>query len=335
MSKSTPNFYLFHGEDSLGIEEAVKKIKQGMGENADLNTTEFDGEVASVPEIINAVTSYPFLSDKRLVIVRNLIGYNTRSGAGETGKKAIEQLMDDLPVLPDYARLVMYEGGELRGNSKFLNFAEKQENGFVRKYEAEKNPIGWIMARAEREYGVEIEPQAAQALASVIGDDMRRADNELAKLVAYADGRPITEEDVATLTPYVAETNVFKMVDALAAGRGKLAMRMLHRALMDEIPKSGEMGATLRMFGLITRQFRNLIIAKEVAEHGGNASELAKLAKVPPFAAQNLLNQARPFSMEELEGIYRLMQRYDQDMKVGKIPPMLALDLLVSRLSME
>lgn len=335
MSKPSPNFYLFHGEDSLGIEEAVKKIKQGMGENADLNTTEFDGEVASVPEIINAVTSFPFLSDKRLVIVRNLIGYLSRSGAGDTGKRAIEQLMDDLPALPDYARLVMYESGELRANSKFLNFAEKQTNGFVRKYEAEKNPVGWIMARAEREYGAEIEPQAAQALASVVGEDMRRADNELVKLVAYVDGRPITEEDVATLTPYVAETNVFKMIDALAAGRGKLAMRMMHRALHDEIPKSGEMGATLRMFGLITRQFRNLIIAKEVAERRGTSGELAKLARVPPFAAQNLLNQARPFSMEELEDIYRLLQRYDQDMKVGKIPPMLALDLLVSRLSVD
>src|SRR3990172_1904342 len=78
----SPTFYLFHGDDDLSIDEYVAKFRSEMGDdaNAALNISEFDGTIASVPEIIGAVTSYPFLADRRLVIVKGLIGWLTRKG---------------------------------------------------------------------------------------------------------------------------------------------------------------------------------------------------------------------------------------------------------------
>ena len=50
--------------------------------------------------------------------------------------------------------------------------------------------------------------------------DLRAADSELYKLSLYVDGeRAIGEADVSLLTPYVSETSMFDMVDALAEGR--------------------------------------------------------------------------------------------------------------------
>ena len=99
----TPTFYIFHGDDDISIDNALKKMRSAMGEdaNGDLNTSEFDGANDTVPEILSAVKSYPFLSDKRLVIVKGLIDYITRKGAGETGKKASERLLEELPNLPE------------------------------------------------------------------------------------------------------------------------------------------------------------------------------------------------------------------------------------------
>jgi regulator of protease activity HflC (stomatin/prohibitin superfamily) len=55
MSKPSATFYLFHGDDDLSMDEAVAKLRAQMtGPNADLNTSEFDGESASVPEIVNS-----------------------------------------------------------------------------------------------------------------------------------------------------------------------------------------------------------------------------------------------------------------------------------------
>lgn len=70
--KTSPTFYLFYGNDEIALDEAVKRLRAGMddGPEADLNISEYDGESASVPEIVNAARSMPFLADKRLILVR-------------------------------------------------------------------------------------------------------------------------------------------------------------------------------------------------------------------------------------------------------------------------
>ena len=86
MSKAPKTFYILHGDDDFSLEQEVASLRAKMGD--EMNTSEFDGETASVPEVLNAVCSYPFLSDKRLVIVKGMLSHITRKGAGETGKKA-------------------------------------------------------------------------------------------------------------------------------------------------------------------------------------------------------------------------------------------------------
>jgi len=321
---SKPTFYIFHGEDDLAIEEAVDKMRRAMGENGDLNTSTFDGESANVHDILNAAASYPFLADMRLVIVRGLIGWVTRKGAGETGKKAVAQLKEALPNLPDTARLVLIES-PLEDTNAILKMAKDNERGYVKNFSVPKDLRAWVIKRSLDAYGVTIEPKAADALASVIGTDLRRADNELVKLVSYTDGAPITEADVAALTPYVAEANLFNMIDALAEGRGQLALTLMHRALRekDNNPFS--------MFGRVTSHFRNLLLAKEAYLLG--TSVMTAVGARHSFVAEKFTKQARLFTLDELETIYRRLQRYDADMKIGRIDAELALDLFVAQVT--
>ena len=69
---------------------------------------------------------------------------------------------------------------------------------------------------------------------------------------------PISEDDVARLTPYVAEANIFAMVDAMALGQGDKAIALMHRLLEDN-PRDDGFG----LYGMIVRQFRLLLIAKD------------------------------------------------------------------------
>ncbi|MBC8171132.1 MAG: DNA polymerase III subunit delta [Anaerolineae bacterium] len=325
MSKPSPNFYILHGDDDLSIGEVVAKMRRDADE---LNTSDFAGESASVPEVMNAVTSYPFLSDKRLIIVKGLITWITRKGAGETGKRGVEQLLNELPQLPEFSRLVLIERDALPDNNKLVQLANSAPNGYVKNFGVPKDLTQWIIQRAKNEYQVEIMPRAAAGLAAVITDDLRRADNELYKLVTYiTPGQPITEEDVVALTPYVAEANIFKMVDALVDGNGQQAMSLLHRLLQD---KDND---PFSLFGMIIRQFRLLLLAKEHLVTGGGTQNLAAAIKVQSFVAQNLARQSRAFQLAQLEQIYRTLQEYDLSMKTGKIKPDLALDLLVAGLA--
>src|SRR5690606_430934 len=119
----------------------------------------------------------------------------------------------------------------------------------------------------KNEYGADIEPQAAHALASVIDKDVRSADNEIAKLAAYAGEHPITQADVALLTAYVPEPDIFRMVDAIGQQDGKTAMQICTALLVTQ--------ELLSLFGMINRQFRLLILAREYMDQTGNVSGIA------------------------------------------------------------
>ena len=328
---TTPTYYIFHGDDDLRIEEEVGKLiaKFGDSANAGLNTAEYDGTATPVTEVLGSAMSFPFLADKRLVIVKDLLTYITRKGAGETGKKALQLLSEQLPALPEWARVVFVERGKLPDTHKILKMArEAGGNGFEKAFMVPKDSSGWIAKRAH-DYGVQMEPEAAAALASVTGPDLRRADNELLKLISYVNGeRPITDADVALLTPYVAEASLFEMVDSLAEGRANRAAALARRLL-------DQQEDIFSLFGMIIRQFRLLILTKEHLNSGGSRdkNEIARVIGAHPFAAEKLSQQARRFTLSQLEQIYRSLHEYDVKMKTGGIEPELALDLFIMALA--
>lgn len=331
MSKSNITFYVLHGNDGLRLEEEVRKLRAQMGDSPDaaMNISEFEGETTSAAEILNAAMSYPFLADKRLVIVKDLLAWITRKGAGESGKQAVEQLINGLPQLPDWSKLVFVERDKLPEGNKILKLARETPSGYEKSFTAPKDSTQWILKRAADEYQAQIDARAAQALASVTGNDLRRADNELAKLVDYVNGeRPISEADVELLTPYVAEATTFQLVDAIAEGRGKAALDYLHRLLRekDEDP--------FKVYGMIIRQFRLLLLAKEHLTLTGSRAGLKEALNTgSDYVANKTAEQSRRFSLADLEEIYRALQDYDLKMKTGRIKPELALDMFIAALS--
>jgi len=330
---ATPRFYIFHGDDSISRGGALAKMRAAMGADGALNISEFDGREASVPEVLAAAKSLPFLADKRLVIARGLISHITRKGAGQAGKGATKRLIDELATLPEFARLVLVEEELLSDKNAVLKAARASGTGYIGAFKAPQDLTAWIMRRARAEYDAEISPAAAAAIASDVHDDLLRADSELHKLVCYVDGsRDVNEEDVAALTPYVPEANVFEMVDALANGDGERALRLIYQSLHDN-PKDPGFG----LYGMIVRQFRLLVMAKDHLDTGGSsqAQPMGRALGLHPFVAGKLARQSRAFTLEQLETILKHLQRFDQDMKTGRIAPRLALDLLVSGLARQ
>lgn len=328
---ATPTFYILHGDDSFSRGLALARMREALGEDGDLNRSEYDGTEISVAEALGAVKSLPFLAEKRLVIINGLIRHITRRGAGAAGKRAADRLIDALPDLPVYARLVLVESEALSEKNRVLKAARAMKNGYVSEFRPPQNLTRWIIERAKTEYAAAMTPGAAHAIASLVNNDLRRADNELCKLALYVDrAGTIQEEDVAALTPYVPEANVFEMVDALANGDGKRALELIKQSLHDDPRDQG-----FRLFALIARQFRLLTMTRDHLDQGGGsqAAVIAKAVGVQPFVAGRLARQARRFHIDELEAILKRLQRYDQDIKTGRIEARLALDLLATGLA--
>lgn len=336
---TTPTFYIFHGEDEFAIAEHVQSFKERLGDptTASLNTTRFDGRTLTLADLRSAADALPFLSDRRLVIVEGLL--SRLSGQGDEAEEGEEDeppaslkdfrdaLIDYLLHLPPTTRLVFVEHRELPGRNKFLILAAKSEGaGLARKFEPPTGGQlpGWIQKQAKAASG-EFTREGAQALAAAVGDETRLLNNEIEKLLTYVDrARPVDVPDVETLTPYAGEVNIFHMVDAMGERQGRAAVQLLHR-LLDQ---PGQY--PLQVFGMIVRQFRLLLQARELVAEGATAGEIAGALRVQPFVAGKVADQCRQFSIEELDAIFRKLLDIDLAIKSSQMEPGLALETFVA-----
>lgn len=325
MGRRTPTFYVLHGSDEFSLRQQVRSLRAAMGDpaTAEMNTSVLDGKNTSAAQVLSAARAMPFLSDKRLVIVEGMLSWLARKGAGKTGKAELEELAAGLEDLPPHARIVFVETDTLSDKHPIVVAAKTLPGGFHKLFGPPPNLAAWIRGHAREVYGVDVEPQAAAALAAIIDNDLRAADNEIAKLATYVNGeRPITVEDLKLLTTYAAEPDVFEMVDAIGRRDGQTAIRLMHRLLAQDDP--------LRLFGMIVRQFRLLILAREHLNAGGAMGSLGQAIGVHPFVAKKLSEQVRAFSMEQLDAIYHHLLDTDLGIKTGKVDGALALDLLIA-----
>lgn len=324
MGKPTPIFYVFHGSDEFTAAERVAEFREQVGtpDTADLNTTWLDGRKVTLGELRSACEAIPFLADRRLVIVTGLL---MRLGGG--GGTFLEVLLRLLPELPETTRLVFVEKKALPADHPVLELADRHERGYVHRFEPPRDGAlpGWIVKRT-RKYEGEINRRAAAYLAQIVGSDLRLLDQEIRKLVTYAGAEEISLEDVKQLVPYAQEAIIFDLVDALGHRNGGTAAVTLQQLL-----EAGE--HPMGILGMIVRQFRLLIQVKELSQAGENANSIARILQLHPYPAGKLYRQARNFTADQLEKIYRHLLATDAQIKTGEITPVVALDLLVAGLT--
>lgn len=331
MAKQFPPLALLLGDDEFSIAEQTRKYREALDPaSADFNLSEFDGQRASLSDVRASSDAFPFMGARRLVIVYGLLTRLTAKGAAKSLKAQIDQWIDYFPTLPETTCLLLVETKPISERSRLVKAIEAIEGAHVRQYTipAGARLITWIEKRAKM-LGGTFTQGGAQALAAAVGDEPRAIASEIEKLLTYVDfARPVTQADVERLTPASGQATVWEMVDALGQRDGRGAMRALH----DLLEQPGQ--EPMAIFGMVVRQFRLLIQAKEVINDGGNADAIARQLDAHPFVARKLYGQARHYSLSMLESIYRRLLALDADMKLSKIDSALALDLLIAGLTM-
>ncbi len=319
-------FYVFHGDDALSRDEALRKLISRLGDAdaASLNLTRLDGRSLSLDELRRHCDTLPFFTNRRLIIVRGLLA--RLSGNAERAFR--EGLLAYLPELPPTTRLVFVEDRELPKRHPVVKLAKQAGDGYVRLFATPRGRslARWIRARA-RQLGGEMTPQAVEMLGAFVGDDLYRLNNEIQKLVSYVDGqRPVNADDVIALTPDARQASIFDMVDAIGRRDGRTASRIYHRLLA-----AGD--HPLALLGMITRQFRLMIQVKELAPRLGTAEAIARELRQNPYPIKKILAQSRNYSFAQLHVVYRRLLETDLAIKSGQMAPVLALDLLIAGLS--
>ncbi len=320
-----PNIFFLFGNDEFAISRRLKDFESDFTDptSADMNTARLDARSMSEDDLNNAVNAMPFLAKRRLVLLANP---STKYNNPSIRKKFLEFL----EKMQDTTRLVMYESVDPRDAEKhwLVKWAEKNEKLIQTKaymLPRLKDMTGWIINETKNQDG-KIDSRAAEMLKDMVGVDTRQAGMEIAKLLAYVNwARPITSQDVEAVCIVTSQQSVFDFVDALANGNGKSAQHLLHRLLEDEDPFS--------LWGMVVRQFRLLIQAREILDNRGNQNDVVRALGVHPFVAEKTTQQAARFSIESLESIYHRLLNIDEGVKTSQVTLDLAMDTLVVELT--
>jgi len=319
------NLYFLYGNDEFAITRKLKEFESDFTDptSADMNTARLDARSMAENDLNNAVNAMPFLAKRRLVLLTNLSAkYNNPSSR--------KKFLEFIGKSPETTRLVMYETVEPRDVEKhwLMKWAEKNDKLIQTKafmLPRLKEMSGWIINETKNQGG-QIEPRAAEMLKEMVGVDTRQAGMEISKLLAYVNwARQIATQDVEAVCIVTSQQSVFDFVDALANGNGKSAQHLLHRLLETEDEFS--------LWGMVVRQFRLLIQAREILDGRGNKDDVARALGVHPFVAEKTTQQATRFSIESLESIYRRLLKIDEGVKTSQVTLDLAMDTLVVELT--
>lgn len=328
MSEPVPSVYLFDGEDEYTIAQAVKNLMERLGDPAlaEMNTTRLDGNTFEPDQLLSSAGAMPFLARRRLVIL-------THPTARLNSPAARQKFLAQLNRIPPTTALILIEPKTLtaekdRRNGK-IHWLEKWviENPERAKLIHAPQPKGdQLIQRIQKlaaSHGGQIKPEAARLLAFLVDGDLRMADQEVQKLLAYVNRqRPVSEEDVMAVTADSNQGDIFELVDALAMRDARNSMRMLHRLL--------EYNDYFAIFGMITRQFRLLIQVREALDQGVPEKAISSFLKINPFIAGKLIQQARRLTMGELENAYRRLLEVDKAVKTSQADDELALEIFVT-----
>lgn len=331
MAPETPVVYLFSGDDEPAKREAVANLQSKLGDavTAEMNTSRFEGQNYSFDELNGAARAAPFLASRRLVVA---------SGASKvfSGAEPRARFIQLLNELPSDTALVLVEPVDTSDKRQMeawkKNWLLKWAQAAGNRARIQDFPLpqgaqmaAWLRERATTKGG-EMHPQAAAALAQLVGSDKQAAELEIEKLFAYVGyARTIEAKDVVAICqPFGDQGDFFGLIDALSASNAARAMNEL-QSLMEE------RDLILLYFSLVGH-FRALLQSRELVDFGQGA-QIANQLGIHPYRAEKLAGQARRFPMTALESIYKRLLDLDQQVKTGEMEPELAMEIFVASLS--
>ena len=237
--------------------------------------------------------------------------------------------------------------------------------GFVELARVEENDaIKWVTTTAESR-GVKFDPDAARELVDSLGADMMLISSEFEKLLLYvsasanassptntpatkeavisiptSSASPITKNrvtlgNVETMVLAAKQRSLYELTDAISSKDRPRALLLLHGLL--NASDGGEDAAIGHLY-MLARTFRQMLIISEKNVRDPRAiwQVLWQGFRMPPFAAEDLIKQARRYkSRRELTRAIRLVARADLELRSSPPNKLLVLERLILDLSTE
>ena len=339
--------YVFVGDEAFFRKRFRHAILQHLvpPELRDFSIFEFDLAENDLAEVLDRARTPSLMAPFQVFFVR---GVKNLFGRGSNDEKlaAIEDycknpnpdalivfVADHISIPADVRRM------EMQDKERYQRIRETmgQYCGIVELARVEEGEaVRWISDYcASRSVPVKIDPDGARELVDALGGDMMMISNELEKLMLYVGGKNrITLGDVETMVLSAKQRSLYELTDAISAKQRVRALEVL-----DAILSSGEgEEAAIGHIYMLARTFRQMLVILErnVRDQRMLWAALWQGFRVPPFAADDIIKQARRYkSRRELTRAIRLVAKADLALRSNPVSKRMVLERLVMDLTAE
>lgn len=297
--------YLFYGDEIYVKNTYLRKLTELIDDGGfeDFNRIIIDGKNTSFSEIDDAIESFPMMSDKKLVLIKDSSIFH------KANDEQKEYWTKRLSNLPEYIVLIFDESEVDKRNSLYKLIAK---NGLDVEflYMSETELVTWVGREVLNEKKT-ISKDVAEYFVSLCDEGMSNIKNELDKLLNYCDER-ITKADVDKIVSKSVNVRVFELTDSLMSKNANKALSILNDLKTIKEP-------AFKILYLLSSTFDKMLRASLMLSDGSNFSDIAKTVGIAPFLAKKYTSSARGFGENYLVGRIIEVAEIDLAIKNGEI----------------
>ncbi|HTQ40956.1 MAG TPA: DNA polymerase III subunit delta [Pirellulales bacterium] len=337
---AVPPLCVLFGDEPLLMRESLDRLRAAVltGDDGELSFTALDGNQAELREVLDELATVSMFGGGRRMVAL--------AGADKFVSQH-RQALEDYCQQPRPLSVLVLEVQSWPANTRL--YKRLAESGLQVNCNLPGNRFGdideesvikWLAVRAEKQYQAHLDPEAAELLLEIVGPQLGRLDQELAKLSLLAGSekhRKITRPLVQHAVGGWRAKTAWAMIEAALDGQAATALVELDRLLLageEPIALLAMMSGSLRRMAAATR----LVEHAELQRRRISLPEALREAGVTPkkFVLDKTERQLRQIGRDRAKHIYRWLLEADLALKGSSSSgdkPRLVLEQLIVRLS--
>jgi DNA polymerase-3 subunit delta len=322
--------YFLHGEETYLRDGAARQIAEAALTGTllrEFNDSSFDLVTDDIRDAIAAAEQLPLMSDRRVVIVKNL---NKLEGRKKFDDDEDEDVSLAARILMDYLQrpvatsVVIFTSDDLDKRRKYAKLLLASAAYEFRPLQQKELPA-WIRDYL-RSLDTEIDSAALSILTEALASDLVTVKNEVNKLAAAAlPSRRITTELVEQLSRRSREHMNWDLTDSIVSRNRRQALRVLRHLLDDGIEP-------VLLTAVIAGTFRRMGLAKEMHVRGASSTEIFSKVRVPSFKQRDYLAMLNRIDAHQMSQFIQRIADTDLAIKTSKATPRMQMEMLVCEL---
>lgn len=206
--------YFFYGEEQYLLKHKLAAMEKKLitPGTEDFNYIVFEGKKTEIEQVIEAVETFPQMSERKIVLVKNSGFWNNGNG------KEYKRLQAILPDLPIETCLIFVEDQFDKKKEKNLKTIEEY-GGVVEFAYLPINKVELWLEEKIRKEEKQIAPKELSYMVQLCGLSLGKIQMELDKLLNYLGERnKVTRADIDAVVAQSVEYRVYDMLDNIVAG---------------------------------------------------------------------------------------------------------------------